>query len=69
MGKELIVTSLVLAVVLLIHAIVGLATFLGVARGMKNMQFFMKALKVVTPLNLIMAVVDIVVVILFFLGI
>ncbi len=69
MGKELIVSSIVLAIVLLIHAIVGLAAFLGAAIGKKNMQFFMKALKVTTPLNLIMAIVDIVVVILFFLGI
>jgi hypothetical protein len=69
MGRKLIVTGLVLAIVLLIHAIVGIATFAGVAMGKKNMQIFMKALKVVVPLNLIMAIVDIVVVILFFLGI
>lgn len=65
----MIVSSLVLAIVLLIHAIVAFATFIGVAMGKNNVQIFMKALKVMTPLNLIMGIVDIVVVILFFLGI
>jgi hypothetical protein len=63
------VSSLVLAIVLLIQAIVAIATFAGVAMGKNNMQVFMKAIKAMTPLNLIMGIVDIVVVILFFLGI
>lgn len=62
-------SSLVLAIVLLIQAIVAIATFAGVAMGKNNIQVFMKAIKAMTPLNLIMGIVDIVVVILFFLGI
>lgn len=62
-------TILVLAVVLLIHAVIGLATFIGITMGQHNMQVFMNTLKVVTPLNLVMAIVDIVVVVMFFLGI
>jgi hypothetical protein len=68
-GKKLIVTSLVLAIVLVISAIIALATFVGTAMGKKNLQVFMKSLKITTPLNLIIAIFDIVVVILFFLGI
>lgn len=65
----MIVSSLVLAIVLLINAIVAIATFVGVAMGKNNVQIFMKAVKVMTPLNLILGIVDIVVIILFFLGI